>query len=63
MICIHEEVTATDAAIYTAKSHIETEGEEVTVVEMTNTVVQPSYKWEVKGNKGSNGSKNQHLLQ
>lgn len=42
MIRIGEEVTATDAAVYTAECHVETEGEEVTVVEMTNTVVQPS---------------------
>lgn len=38
---LQEQVPAADAAVDAAKGHVDAEGEEVAVVEMTDTVVQP----------------------
>lgn len=39
-----KQVPAADAAVDAAKGHVEAEREEVAVVEMAHTVVQPSWK-------------------
>lgn len=41
VVCFKEQVPATDATVNTAQGHGEAEGEEVTVVKMAHTVIQP----------------------
>lgn len=41
---IQEQVLAADAAVDAAQGHVEAEGEEVAVVEVSHTVVQPGWK-------------------
>lgn len=41
---IQKQVLAADATVDTAKGHVEAEGEEVTMVEMSHTVVQPGWE-------------------
>ena len=48
IVCIEEEVSATDATVDTAHGHEEAEGEEVAVVEMAHTVIQPGWDNEIK---------------
>lgn len=39
---IQKEVPAADAAVDAAQGHVEAEGEEVALIEVANTVVEPS---------------------
>lgn len=41
---IQKQALAADAAVDAAQGHVQAEGEEVAVVEMSNTVVQPGWK-------------------
>lgn len=41
---IQEQVLAADAAVDAAQGHVEAEGEEVAMVEMSHTVVQPGWE-------------------
>lgn len=50
IVCLYEEVPATDAAVDTAQGQEDTEGEEVTVVQMSHTVVQPGCVTKIKEN-------------
>lgn len=43
-VSIQKQAPAADAAVDAAQSHVQAEGEEVAVVEMSNTVVQPGWK-------------------
>ena len=40
-VCIQEQLLAAEAAVEAAQGHVEAEGEEVAMVEMAHTVVQP----------------------
>lgn len=41
---IQKEVPAADAAVDAAQGHVEAEGEEVALIEVAHTVVEPSWK-------------------
>lgn len=41
---LQKQVLAADAAVDAAQGHVQAEGEEVAVVEMAHTVVQPGWK-------------------
>lgn len=41
---LQKQVPAADAAVDAAQRHVQAEGEEVAVVEMAHTVVQPGWK-------------------
>lgn len=47
VVCIDEEITATDAAIHAAQCQNDTKREEITMIEMTNTIVEPSWKYRI----------------
>lgn len=47
---LQEHVSAADAAVDAAQSHVEAEGEEVAVVEMAHAVVEPSLGGRVQFN-------------
>lgn len=48
VVRVQKHVFSTDAAVDAAHAHEQTETEEVTVVEMTNTVIQPGWMSSVK---------------
>lgn len=50
IVCIYEQVSATDATVDTAQGHEEAEGEEVTVVKVAHTVIQPGWDADIKEN-------------
>lgn len=44
VVGVQKHVPAADAAVQAAHGHVEAEGEEVAMVEMTHTVIQPGWK-------------------
>lgn len=43
VVRLQKQVPAADAAVHAAQRHVEAEGEEVAMVEMAHTVVQPGW--------------------
>lgn len=44
VVSLQKQVPAADAAVDAAQGHVEAEGEEVTMVQVAHTVVQPGWK-------------------
>lgn len=59
VVGIQKQVPAADAAVDTAHGHVDAEGEEVAMVEMSHAVIQPGWK-ELSSIRVTSGNTRRH---